>query len=368
MGRPFVRHAAPTSAIAVTATLAGVALALAAPAAAQLVVTSQDGGTTMKLGTIIQTQGESETNTNGTHADNLFFRRLRLEGLFHTGNLEVWFETDSSTYGKGNPDGSKQSTNGIVFLDFDVTYKFAQEFMLDGGLVRLAPTYTHNQNASSTLALDISPYAYVESAATNTNSGRDFGVQARGYFDDHLEYRLGAFQGLRGVDDVNPLRTAGRLAWWFVGAEETLNYRGTSLGKIQTIEIGTGFDTQKSYRNYNLDAYWDQPLHGGDGLTMQVDRSWYNHNAFLPTLPEQTTSLAEIGYYFHAVKLQPFFQWSQERYASFVNLPSEQRFQSGIAWYFHGYNSNLKLAWTRIDRERTIAINDWVLQYQFYVF
>jgi hypothetical protein len=345
------------------------ALTAAAPAGAQLSIASQDGGTALKLGAIVQMQGESETNANGDgHADNLFFRRVRLEGLFTSGNLEVYFETDSSTYGKGNADGSKQSSNAVQFLDFDLTYKFAKEFMLDGGLVRLAPTYTHNQNASSTLALDISPYAYVESAPLDTDSGRDFGVEARGYIDDRLEYRLGAFQGLRGVDDVNSFRSVGRLSWWFFGPQETLNYRGTSLGKIQSLEVGAAFDTQKSYRNYNCDVYWDQPVNGGDGLTFQADHSWYNRNDFLPTLPEQTTSLAEIGYYFHAVKLQPFFQWSQEKYASYVSLPSEQRFQSGIAWYLHGYNSNLKLAWTRIDRERAIAIDDWVLQYQFYVF
>jgi hypothetical protein len=357
------------------AAVAGVALAaalpsgLGKPAAAQLLITSADGGTTWKLGTIAQLQGEAADNANGAgRAYNLFFRRVRLEGAVTSGDLAVFFETDSGTLGKGNPDGTKQSANSLFFLDLDVTWSFAREFKLDGGLIRLAPTYTHNQNASSTLALDISPYAYVESAPLATNSGRDYGLQARGYLADHLEYRLGAFQGLRGKNDTNPLRTAGRLAWYVFGVEDSLQYRGTSLGKLRTLSFGAGFDAQKSYRNYGFDVYCDQPLHGGDGLTLELDRSWYDGHHFLLTLPKQVTSLAEIGYYLAAVKLLPFFQYAQERYAAGVTLPSEKRYQFGAGYYFHGYNSNLKLAWTRIDRAGSKAGNDVVLQYQFYVF
>ena len=360
------RRAAGTAALIAAAAVPHL---LGRPAAAQLLITSADGGTALRLGTIAQLQAEAADNINGGgRAYNLFFRRVRLEGGLTSGNLEVYFETDSGTLGKGNADGSKQSANSLVFLDFAVTYNFAKEFKLDGGLIRLAPTYTHNQNASSTLALDISPYAYVESAALATNSGRDYGVQARGYLADHLEYRLGAFQGLRGKDETNPLRVSGRLAWYVFGAEEGLYYRGTSLGKLRTLSFGTAFDTQKSYRNTNFDVYYDQPVHGGDGLTFELDHSWYDGHDFLAALPKQTTSLAEIGYYVRALALLPFFQYAQEKFAAGVAQPSEQRFQFGAGYYFHGYNSNLKLAWTRIDRDRAGWFNDVVLQYQLYAF
>jgi len=342
---------------------------LGRPAAAQLLIASADGGTTLDLGAIAQVQGEAADNGNGGgRALNLFFRRVRLEGALASGNLSVFFETDSGTLGKGNPDGTKQTANGLAFLDFAVTYGFAREFKLDGGLIRLAPTYTHNQVASSTLALDISPYAYVESAPLATNSGRDYGVQARGLLAEHLEYRLGAFQGLRGRDETNPPRVSGRLAWYVFGPEEGLYYRGTSLGKLRTLSFGAGFDTQKTYKNTNFDVYWDQPVHGGDGLTFELDHSWYDGHDFLTALPKQTTTLAEIGYYVRAVKLLPFFQFAQQKFAAGVAQPSERRFQVGAGYYFHGYNSNLKLAWTRIDRDRVGWLNDAVLQYQFYVF
>lgn len=353
---------------AALALAAAIPCLLGRPAAAQLSISSADGGTTMKLGTIAQVQGEAADNAAGGTAYNLFFRRVRLEGAFNSGNLSIFFETDSGTLGKGNPDGSKQLANPLVFLDLAVTYAFAKEFMLDGGLLRLAPTYTHNQGASSTLALDISPYAYVESVALATNSGRDYGAQARGYLADHLEYRLGVFQGLRGKNETNPLRTSGRLAYYVMGAEEGLYYRGTSLGKLQTLSFGTGFDTQKSYKNYNFDVYYDQPLNGGDGLTLELDHSWYDGHDFLLALPRQTTTLAEIGYYLHAWKLLPFFQYARQKFAAGVSQPSEKRYQLGAGYYFHGFNSNLKLAWTRIDRDGVKGLNDVVLQYQFYVF
>ncbi len=365
MGR-FGAWAPPAAALVLAAAMP---LLLARPAAAQLLLTSADGETTFKLGTIAQIQGEATDNAPGDgRAYNLFFRRLRIEGAAQSGDLSLFFETDSGTLGKGNPDGTKQSATGLVFLDFALTWTFAKELHLDGGLIRLAPTYTHNQAANSTLALDISPYAYVESTPLETNSGRDFGVQARGYFDDHLEYRLGVFQGLRGKDEVNPFRVSGRLAYYVFGAEEGLYYRGTSLGTLRTLSFGTAFDTQRSYKNYNFDVYYDQPLHGGDGLTFELDHSWYDGGDFLPTLPKQTTSLAEVGYYFHSCKLLPFFQYAQERFAAGVAQPSERRFQTGIGYYLHGYNSNLKLAWTRIDRDGLPGANDVVVQYQFYVF
>ncbi|HEY6324293.1 MAG TPA: hypothetical protein VJA16_22345 [Thermoanaerobaculia bacterium] len=361
-----VVHAARTAALVLAAAIPHL---LGLPAAAQLLIASADGGTTLDLGTIAQIQGEAAGNpSGGGRATNLFFRRVRLEGALTSGDLAVFFETDSGTLGKGNPDGTKQTANGLVFLDFAVTYNVAKEFKLDGGLIRLAPTYTHNQAASSTLALDISPYAYVESAPLATNSGRDYGVQARGYLADHLEYRLGAFQGLRGTDETNPLRISGRLAWYVFGAEEGLYYRGTSLGKLRTLSFGTAFDTQKSYKNYNFDVYYDQPVHGGDGLTLELDHSWYDGHAFLATLPKQTTTLAEIGYYIQAIQLLPFFQYAQQKFAAGVAQPSERRYQFGAGYYFHGYNSNLKLAWTRIDRDRAGWLDDAVLQYQFYVF
>jgi hypothetical protein len=375
MGRPVPRRAgtaasaAPAAAVpALIALLAALLVPLCRPAAAQLVVASETGDTTFRLGTIDQLQAESLTNADGSHDDNLFFRRVRLLGAFTSGDLSVFFQTDSGTLGKGNADGSKQSASTVFFQDFTVTYRFAQEFQLDGGLIRLVPNYDHNISANSTMALDISPYAYIESAALTGLNGRDYGIEARGYLDDHLEYRFGAFQGLRGQEDVNAFRYSGRLAWYFFGPEEGLVYRGTSLGKYQTFEIGTGYDAQKSYKNYNVDLYWDQPLRGGDGLTLQLDQSWYNRNDFIPALPEQQTRVAEIGYYLGALKLLPFFQFTQEKYAAGVPLPSEKRFQFGAGYYFHGYNSNLKLAWTRIDRDGVRELNDLVLQYQFYVF
>ena len=46
----------------------------------------------------------------------------------------------------------------------------------------------------------------------------------------------------------------------------------------------------------------------------------------------------------------------------------ETRYEIGLGWYPHGYNSNLKLGVGKIDRDTSKNRNQVRLQYQVYVF
>jgi hypothetical protein len=346
-------------------------LAVAArPAAAQLQFSSADGSQSVKLGVLGQIQAESIDNADAKadSSNNLFLRRLRLIGNFKLSDkLTVFVDTDAPNLGKGNPDGTKNNAD-IFIQDFVVTYAFSKEFQLDGGMLLMAQSYNHNQSAATLMALDFGPYTFVESVPLTARTGRDYGVQARGYLgDDHLEYRAGVFQGVRGVNNTNSFRYAGRLAYYVFGPETTYFYRGTSLGKTQTLSIGGSFDRQEDYKSYGADLFWDQPVAGGDGLTVQADYQKVDGDVFIPALPKQTNSMVEVGYYLHSIHLQPYVQFARQDFDAFTR-PDEKRTQGGLAYYFNGHNSNLKLALTKIDRDGAKKRNQVQLQYQVFAF
>ncbi len=359
-------------------TLLAAALAASAPAAAQIQMTSADGKQSFKIGVLGQLQLESIDTANGKDkSDNIFLRRLRLLGNFKLSDqLTIFVDTDTPNLGKGNADGTKNNAD-LFIQDFIVTYAFSKEFQLDGGMLLLAQSYNHNQSAASLLAVDYGPYTFVESVPTTSRTGRDYGVQARGYLgDDHLEYRAGVFQGLRGVNNTNSFRYAGRLAYYVFGPETSYFYRGTSLGKTQTLSIGGSFDRQNgdlpnhtsgTYKSYGVDLFWDQPVAGGDGFTLQADYNNVDGDILIPGLPKQKNSMVEAGYYFHTIKLMPYIQLARQDFDA-ANLLDEKRTQGGVAFWFSGHNSNLKLAWTKIDRDRSVKRNQFQIQYQVFQF
>ncbi len=379
MRRGFLQQVVAT--LAALPVLLALALVLAGrPAAAQVVATSQDGNMTYRIGAFAQVQGQAEDNAaaNSGTADNLgFLRRFRLQGEFtFYKNFEMFFETDDPNYGKGNPDGTKNVPT-MMLQTLYMTYKFAPEFMIDAGELLGVNSYNHLQSAASILPVDLGAFTNLESTPLTANNGRDWGVEARGYIADHLEYRAGALEGLRGVGDRNPLRLQGRLSYYFWGIETTRFYRGTSLGKIATWEIGTSYDAQsgksaavspKGYKMYDFDTFFDQPVNGGDGITLQADYQHYDGGTLVTALPKQHVLLVEGGYYINALKTQPFAQYTEEKYDSGITLPNQKQWQVGLGFYFHGYNSNFKIGYGHVDQDNVRNRKNIVAQYQYAFF
>ena len=362
--------------------LVAAVFAASTPAKAQIQMTSADGKI-FKIGILAQPQLEDIdvfTNAAGSNtekSDNIFLRRIRLMGNFTLSKqLTVFFDTDSPNLGKGNPDGTKNNADMFI-QDLIVTYAFSKEFQLDGGMLLLGQTYNHLQSAASLMTVDYSPYTFLESTPTTSRTGRDYGAQARGYLaGDHLEYRAGVFQGLRGVNDTNTFRYAGRVAYYVWGPETTYFYRGTSLGKTQTLSIGVGFDRQRgdlagggssTYKNYGLDLFWDQPLGGGNGFTVQGDYNTMDGQVFIKTIPKQKDAMVEAGYYFAGLKLMPYVQWARQD-LDLSTLLDERRLQLGLDFWFNGHNSNLKFAYTKIDRDNSKRRSQLQVQYQVFQF
>jgi hypothetical protein len=338
-------------------------------ASAQLEWSSKDDKASLKVGVLAQLQAESaEVAGTDERANNLFLRRLRLLANFTLGeDLTVFAETDSPNLGKGANDGTKDA--GDIFLqDLVATWKLAPSFQLDGGLLLMEQSYNHNQSAASLLALDYGPFTFVESGPTLSRVGRDYGVRARGYvFGDHLEYRAGIYQGVRGDEASNEFRYAARLMLQLFTPQTGLFYRGTSLGKTQTLALGTSIDSQEEYHSIGADLFFEQPFGDGNGFVLQTDFTKIDGDVFLPTLAERTNLLVESGVYLGASKLQPFVQFASQDLDS-GTLVDEDRYTLGLAYFPGGHGNNLKLSFTHIDPEPGEASDQVNLQWQVFQF
>ena len=326
-------------------------------------------GSSIKFGYLAQPTAEFLDSGSDT-SQNLFFRRLRLlAGGKINDKISFFFETDSANLGKGEPDGTKNSGD-ILMQDFVISYMPQSEaFILDIGQLLAAVTYNSNQSAASLMATDYGPYSFIWAGALDTRVGRDYGVRARGYLlNDRLEYRASILQGNRGTDSTSDLRIFGRLMFSVLGEpHKGLFYAGTNLGKKQQLSVGASFDTQEEYETFSVDAFWDQPLAGGNAVTAQVNWSSLDGDTFLTALPEQENLFVEAGFYFGGMKLLPFVQYAETDFDSGA-LADQDKWQVGLGYMFSGHNGNLKLSYGETSTDGGEDTDEIKLQLQIFKF
>jgi len=333
-------------------------------AQAQWVVENKDATQSLKFGLLLQPNYEAIETVSGDHySQNLYFRRLRL--LFGGKISESWsffIETDSPNLGKGNALGVKDSGD-IYIQDAVITYKAGDWLMVDTGMILFPISYNHNQSAAALLALDYGPYSFVENGALNERIGRDYGVQLRGYpFSKHFEYRVGIFQGYRGIDSANPFRYSARVAFWLTEAPTGYYYPGTLLASKNAWQIGASYDAQRDYKAYDLDT-WGEFKIGNTALTFQGAYTHFDGGDFLPALAKQDDILVEVGLLLFGV-VTPYVQYAQQDFDD-SSLNDENQIQGGINWWIKKHNLNLKLAYTQIDKDNFDKRNQVRLQLQF---
>jgi hypothetical protein len=279
--------------------------ASARPAAAQWQIDSKDGKASIKIGFLAQPQLELlDTPDTTSRSQNVFLRRIRI--VFGGKVSDKWtffFETDSPNVGKAtgdkttNPTGIKDAGN-IYVQDAYFTYNESDSVKVDAGMILIPLGHNHNQSAATLLPVEYGPYSFTEGTQIGARVGRDYGVQLRGYpLKQHLEYRLGVFQGARGVEARNSFRVAGRAVWYPFAADTGFFYSGTFQGSKRVVGIGAGFDTQKEYHSYAADVFVEQPLNKGQqGLTAQFNWMRFDGGKFLPTLARQDVVLFEAAF------------------------------------------------------------------------
>jgi hypothetical protein len=341
----------------------------------------------MRLGFLAQPQYEA---AGGAAADgfsqNLFVRRARfLVDAVVFKDFEVFFETDFADLFKSDAMGIKNGP-GVILQDLMVTWKKWEFLKIDAGF--MLPPLSHNalQSAASLYGWDYFAYTFRHTNAFRSSVppiGRDAGVQLRGLLlGGHLEYRLGAFQGLRDAALVpapgsmdepelasnNMFRLAGRVQVNLLDAETGWFYAGSYLGTKRILSVGASFDVQDEYVYWAADAFVDLPL-GGDGVTAQVNVAQWNGGDFV-ALPKQTGIMGEAGYRLGALGLSPIVRFEQLMFDDSAANPKQTRFGGGLAWWLHGHNANLKLFYVHTAVDSTPS-NSWGqinLQWQYFVY
>ena len=339
-----------------------------ANARAQATITVNDE-VNLRFGVLGQFQWERledvETD-DATH--NLFVRRVRL--LFGgqvAKNVTFFIETDAPNLGKVLASG-KNISPAVIVQDAYGEFKLHDAFALDVGLMFVPFSRNSIQSAATLLPIDYGAYTFSTSGPTQSTVGRDTGFQAKGYFfDNHLEYRLGAFQGARDAVSDRSLRYVGRVQYQLLEPEATgFFYTGTYLGARRVVAIGAAFDTQDEYRAYDADVFVDHPI-GPGAISAQVAWHHIDGDTTFITLPRQHVVLFEAGYFLPELKLTPVFQFTNRAIAD-TDIGDEARWSIGVNYWWRGHNANIKAAYSRLESRRLSDQNGFTIQLQLFYY
>jgi hypothetical protein len=339
----------------------------ALPAYAQAVIKVNDD-VNFKFGLLGQFQADTVSNPEPEpRTNNLFVRRLRLVFAGQVAeNVTFFVQTDAPNLGKVLLAG-KNITPSVILQDALASFKMADALTFDSGLL-FVPGSRNNLTLTSTLLpIDYGPFTFSDAVPEESSVGRDTGFQARGYLlGNHLEYRLGAFQGFRDAGSDDAFRYAGRLQYDLLGGETGYLYTGVSLGKRKTLAVGATFDRQGDFRAYDADVFFDHPL-GPGAVTCQFDYNHFDGGSRLTTLPKQNDVLVEAGYLINALKLTPLLQFARRDVVG-GSAGNDRITSFGANYWWAGLNANIKAAYTRLSPDGLQKQNEFTVQLQAFYF
>jgi hypothetical protein len=321
-----------------------------------------------KFGILGQFQADAlEDPPTDESSRNLFIRRVRLMfGGQVAKNVTFFVETDTPNLGKALPAG-KNIPSSTIIQDAYGEFKASEAFAIDAGLMFVPFSRNSVQSATTLLPIDYGAYTFSQSTPTQSSTGRDAGFQAKGSFlRNHLEYRVGAFQGARDMRSHNSFRYVGRLQYNVFDTETGFFYTGTYIGKKKILAVGGAFDAQKHYHGYDADVFVDMPA-GPGAFTGQLDYNHFDGDITLRSLPQQDDFLLELGYLISMMKLTPVLQFSNRDVVD-TRIGDENHWSIGLNYWWSGHNANIKAAYSRINPTGSSSQNEFTVQLQLYYF
>jgi hypothetical protein len=351
--------------------------------------------------------------TDGGYGYDFYCRRCR---FFTTGSVvkNVFFNFlfEAGNVGKADLATGAKTTNGVAaptatpqVLDAYGQVKFADAFWLSAGNILMPLTRNGTQPTTTYLTLDTANIATTPALQGNTYVLRDLGIQANGFFlDNHLEYRLGVYQGSRQPANGTAMtaghngpRVVGSLMFDFWDPEVGYVNGGHYYGSKKVLGLMANWDYQSfradapglpapgtatnqpggqsknAYMGFSAAAFINYPLSGtpsktgGDELAALVQFGLYDggfaqnpttgavtNQGTYPNILKQTNLLAEAAYYNHSAKFSVFGKYemrkiSDDYIAAFKAAQNVTWIQGGLKYYLAPANlMNLTLAYERV--------------------
>ena len=350
-----------------------------------------------RLGIQLQVWGdETQDPVSGGYSQNVFFRRVRfMVGGQIAPDLTFFIETESPRLGNagaGTTTPTKNAANGFSLQDVLAEWRVAGDAAILGGGFFIPPT-SHNilTGSAALLSLDNSAFSLQANGLTQSNAGRDFGLQVKGYLaGDHVEYRAGVFDGQRqpaaagGAGARNSARFAARLQYDAFDPEKGYVYPGTSLGAKRILALGAWGETQGDYRAGGADFALDYPVSGRSTVTAAAQYCVFDGGkqftqtvggVTTPLLPRQSVFFSEAGYYFATPKLQPFLRYERLNFSDRAfRFQDQSRTGGGINYYIASHNLKWTAFYEHLQPRTALPgatrrnTNHFVLQAQFFYF
>lgn len=324
---------------------------------------------------------------DGLYGYDILCRRCR---FFATGSVvkNVYFNFlfEAGNVGKADPLTGARGTNVPQVLDAYGQVKFTDAFWLSAGNILMPLTRNGTQPTTTYLSLDTANVAATPALQGNTFVLRDLGLQANGFFvDNHVEYRLGIFQGTRqpsftgalsatgacvapacttnGASGHNGPRVVGSLMFDFWDPEVGYVNGGHYYGTKKVLGVMGNFDYQalrkdgqpapgvdkNAYIGLSAAAFINYPLSGapsrtgGDELAALLQFGYYDGGLTLsPTaavtnpgsygaILKQTNYLAEAAYYNHGGKFSIFGKFEKRKISDDYPLAFRQATPAGVS-------------------------------------
>jgi len=345
----------------------------ASNAAAINVLKDEEQHRSLDVGVLLQPQVQitKDGAPDATSAStDLFLRRARIMVFGEVlQGLTFFVDTDQPNWGKnGKWDGA------LVVQDAFGSYELVRQLTVDAGFM-LVP-FTHNtlEGAASLHALDY--HAALIHYPTGVGPAfRDAGVQLRGLaFGDHLHYRLGVYEGVRGPAvatapapapgspeslPLNPdgePRFAGMLRANILGVEDKFFMRGIYFAEAPMLSLGVGFDYQRhvtriptgigSHAALSGDVYFECPFSTKDELLAKAAIVHYAEGS--GSIATGTGAFGEVG--FRHDWLEPLV--GLDYFHANRGLEDYYAFKGGLNFWLKQLAANIKteVAYTVDDR------------------
>ncbi|HEX9161355.1 MAG TPA: porin [Thermoanaerobaculia bacterium] len=327
-----------------------------------------------RFGLLLQPQADFQENNAGGTGENLMLRRVR---FIASGQLAkpvfFFFQTENSRLGGAIGTANKVISTGFQTIDAVAEYRYSKPLNIQAGLIYLPTSREALKSSGSEYMIDVNTYAFTATGALGGTAGRDTGFLLRGYFlGDHLEYRAGAFSGLRDATSRNTFRKIARVQYNFLDTEPYAlpSYPGAYFGTKRIVALGAAYDGQHNYRGDTADLYWDLPTGFGSWLGT-LSYMMLDGKNFTSALPKSNIYVADVGAFAKAVKLGPWLRYEQRNFAAPNSNKDEKRYWAGLNWYplAGAWNTfNVKAGWSETKPAVGRNTRDITLQLQFFIY